>query len=105
MPKLLTLTPRNPLVGTWGALDDDGTSAEYTISLTASGISVSARDTYDGGTGRISQVDYTNGVLTFAVNWPSGRTCYCKVLPATENQVQFEFTYTEREHLRRKNST
>ena len=103
MGNVLSLKSANPLIGTWGSLDDEkGTTAEYTISQAASGLSVSAKDAYDGELGAVSEIEQDGAAIFFTVAWSSGRICKCKVLPATGNQVQFTFTYTEHEHLQRR---
>lgn len=56
----------NPLVGTWGSLDDDGTSVEYRITQARSGLAVSAVDTHDGEAGIVSNVAYDGSTLTFS---------------------------------------
>jgi hypothetical protein len=102
MGNVLNLKSTNPLVGTWGSLDDDGTSVEYTISQTTSGLSVSAKDIYDGEFGTVSEIEQSGSALYFTVAWSTGRACKCTVRPASSNQVQFSFTYTEHEHLHRR---
>lgn len=102
MSNVVNLKSVNPLVGTWGALDDDGTTVEYTIASTASGLSVVAKDTYDGEIGAVSEVEQSDAALMFTVKWSTGRVCRCRVQPGTRDQVQFTFTYTEHEHLQRR---
>ena|SRR5437870_5619796 len=102
MSKVIHWPAGDPLLGTWGSLDDDGTSVEYTIAKTEDGLAVSATDTHDGEVGIVSHVEYDGSVLSFDVRWSSGRTCHCRVKPGTRNQVQFTFTYTEHEHLSRR---
>src|SRR5258708_518852 len=102
MVKVVTLPTPNPLIGTWGALDEDGTTVEYTVAQSSYGLAVSATDTHDGEQGQISQVEFDGSVLTFVVKWSSGRVCQCRMHPATRNQVQFTFTYTEHEHMQRR---
>ena len=102
MGNVLNLGRKSPLIGTWGSLDDDGTSVEYTISQTAAGLLVSAKDTYDGEIGMVSEIEHDEPILSFTVLWSTGRVCKCIVKPASSNQVQFTFTYTEHEHLQRR---
>ena len=102
MSKVVTLPATNPLIGTWGALDDEGTSVEYTVAPTKSGLAVSATDTSDGEMGQISQLENDGSVISFTVKWSSGRICHCRMHSATRDQVQFTFTYTEHEHLQRR---
>ena len=102
MTKVVSLPIASPLIGTWGALDEGGTTVEYAVSLTPSGFSVKATDTYDGESGQISQVKYADAVLSFVVTWSTGRTCECRMQPGTKNQAQFTFSYTENEHLQRR---
>ena len=102
MSKIVNLPNASPLLGTWGSLDENGTSVEYTVTQTQSGLSVAAIDTYDGEAGIISDVEYDGSNLTFTVIWSTGRSCRCRMKPGTRNQAQFSFTYTEHEHLQRR---
>ncbi len=102
MARVVTLPIANPLVGTWGALDENGTTVEYTVTPTSAGLMVIATDTYDNELGQVSQVEQIEGVLSFTVKWSTGRICKCSMHAATRNQVQFTFRYTEHGHLQRR---
>jgi hypothetical protein len=102
MSNVVSLPNANPLIGTWGSLDEDGTSVEYTVTQTPSGLSVSATDTCDGEAGIVSDIEYDGATLEFTVLWSTGRSCRCRMKPGTRNQAQFSFTYTEHEHLQRR---
>jgi hypothetical protein len=102
MSKVVRFGNTHPLLGTWGSLDENGTSVEYTVTQTPGGLSVSARDTYDGEVGVVSEVQYDGSTLEFTVVWSTGRSCRCSMKPGTRNQMLFRFTYTEHEHLQRR---
>ena len=92
MTKVVNLPNANPLVGTWGSLDENGTGVEYTVTQARTGLAVAAVDTDDGEAGIVSDVEYDGSSLAFTVLWSSGRSCSCRMKPGTRNQAQFSFT-------------
>lgn len=103
MADVVTLSSASSLVGTWVSSDEHGSTVQYTVSPVPAGFAVSVGDTYDGELGVVSDIVLRDGVLSFQVLWPStGRTCQCEMRPVTRDKVDFTFSYTEREYLRRR---
>jgi hypothetical protein len=70
MSNVTRLNFSHPLVGTWVA-DDEDTRAEYTISASADGFTVTGRDRYNDEAFVISNVWWDGKVLRFDTFMPS----------------------------------
>ena len=89
------ITAKHPLVGVWQGTEDDA-RAQYTITATGGGFSVSAVDIYDGEKFEISNVKWDGKFLTFDSYMEStgrrGKNSFCIT---SNDQIEVTFTFTE----------
>lgn len=110
MSHVYPVTSDHPFCGTWSAMWPDESAeyfgTEFTISVVRQHFHVTGVDRNDGEAFVIYDVTYDGEALRFASLMPStGRRGLNWMRLVKENQVEYEFTFTERELWVRKPTT
>jgi hypothetical protein len=95
----------HPLIGTWVSVDVLDEDVEYIISRHGKAFSVRAVDRSDNDEADVYDVkwDKEKSVLSFATHWNStGRFVRCRLMVQAADQIDFTYTYTAKDILKRK---
>jgi hypothetical protein len=103
MTNVFSPAENSGLVGIWASQDPFSSGVEYDVKSTASGFSVTVRDTNDSEQAEVYDITWDGETLRFSAYWASsGRLGKCVFRLVDLDKIDFTYTYTDSELLLRR---